>query len=109
MSTGVYGEGWGYHNLGFAKILFQLLGLVPPYFICNYKIESGHGPWLYTQGGNHQLKVVMNRCDCWPNSIGVVQKVTVLPNCSFIKHARCVAPLVSNFKQQTHCDCRVFF
>ena len=52
------------------------------------------------------VKVVVQKCGCWPNSIGVNQKATPpLVNCSFVNHARCVAPLVSNFKQQTHCDC----
>ena len=51
----------------------------------------------------------MRECKCWPNSIGVDQKpgfkMGMLGNCTYIKHALCVAPLVSNFKQQDNCDC----
>ena len=61
--------------------------------------------------------VIMVKCSCWPNSIGIEKKygpeeearlleigidIKNMANCDFVQHANCVAPLVSNFEPSKH-------
>ena len=49
-------------------------------------------------------KVIMQNCECWPNSIGIEKRdqYSTFKNCDFLKHAKCVAPRVSNFEPSKH-------
>ena len=63
------------------------------------------------------FQVIMVKCFCWPNSIGIEKKygpeeearlleigidIKNMANCDFVQHANCVAPLVSNFEPSKH-------
>ena len=101
-----------------------------PYSTCH---ESGNKSGLdffdsYTKNQCRQecmTKVIQQKCQCWPNSIGIVQRKTLgnrlkillsntfkgqmLQNCDFLQHSACVAPIVSNFEPTKHwyIDCKV--
>ena len=46
------------------------------------------------------IKLVIEKCNCWPKSSGFIKTDTFksVSSCSFVQHASCVAPITSQFK-----------